>query len=60
MLVLTCKFDEGIMIGDDIRIMVVDIGNGKVKLGISAPKQVSVHRDKIYNDIKSGKPYVKS
>jgi len=60
MLVLSCKLDEGIMIGDDIRVMIVDLGNGKVKLGISAPREVAVHRDKIYNDIKSGKPYVKS
>lgn len=60
MLVLSCRLEEGIMIGDDIRIMVTDIGNGKVKIGIQADKNVPVYRDKIYQAIKSGDTHVKT
>ena len=48
MLVLTRRLNEGIVIGDDIRIKVVSVRGGKVKLGIDAPKGVSVHRDEVY------------
>ena len=58
MLVLSCKIDEGIMIGDNIRVVIIDVINGKVKLGIQADKSIPVHRDKIYQDIKNGKPNV--
>jgi carbon storage regulator len=60
MLVLSCKIDEGIMIGDNIRVVVIDVINGKVKLGIQADKSIPVHRDKIYQDIKNGKPNVET
>ena len=60
MLVLTCRTDEGFMIGDDIHVMIVDAGNGKVKIGVKAPRNVPVYRDKIYEDIKSGKLHAKS
>ena len=60
MLVLSCKIDEGIMIGDNIRVVVIDVINGKVKLGIQADKSIPVHRDKIYQDIKHGKPNVET
>ena len=60
MLVLSCKIDEGIMIGDSIRVVVIDVINGKVKLGIQADKSIPVHRDKIYQDIKNGKPNVEA
>ncbi len=48
MLVLTRKSGEGIRIGDDIRIVVVDIKDNQVKLGIDAPQTLMVHRDEIY------------
>ena len=48
MLVLTRKSGEGIRIGDDIRIVVVDIKENQVKLGIEAPQELMVHRDEIY------------
>lgn len=60
MLVLSCKIDEGIMIGDNIRVVIIDVINGKVKLGIQADKSIPVHRDKIYQDIKNGKPNVET
>lgn len=52
MLVLSRQRDETIMIGDDIEITVVDIRGDKVRLGISAPTSVSVHRKEVYDAIK--------
>lgn len=51
MLVLSRQRDETIMIGDDIEVTVVDIRGGKVRLVISAPKEVSVHRKEVYDAI---------
>ncbi|MBI41330.1 MAG: carbon storage regulator [Leptospiraceae bacterium] len=51
MLVLARKINESIMIGDDIEIVVVDIKGDQVKLGIRAPKNVSIHRTEIYQEI---------
>ena len=52
MLVLSRQRDETIMIGDDIEITVVDIRGDKVRLGISAPTKVAVHRKEVYEAIK--------
>jgi len=52
MLVLSRKKNETIVIGDDITITVVDIRGDKVRLGIDAPKEVSVHRREVYDAIK--------
>ena len=52
MLVLTRKRDQSIVIGDAIEIMVVDVGQHEVRLGISAPRQLSVHRKEVYDAIK--------
>lgn len=52
MLVLSRFPDESIMIGDDIRIMVVEVRGGKVRLGIDAPREISVHRQEVYDCIK--------
>jgi len=51
MLVLSRQRDESIMIGDEIEITVVDIRGDKVRLGINAPKSVSVHRKEVYQAI---------
>lgn len=48
MLVLARQRDETIMIGDDIEVTVVDIRGDKVRLGINAPKDVSVHRKEVW------------
>ena len=55
MLVLSRQRDETIMIGDDIEITIVDIRGDKCRLGISAPKEVSVHRKEIWLAIKAQK-----
>ncbi len=51
MLVLSRHRDESIIIGDDIVITVVDIRGDKVRLGIAAPIEVSVHRQEVYEAI---------
>ena len=48
MLALTRKKDEAIMIGDQIEIRIVDIVGDKVRIGISAPKDVKIYREEIY------------
>ena len=48
MLVLTRKVGEEIIIGDDIRIMVVAVEGEKVRIGVSAPKEVVVDRQEIH------------
>jgi carbon storage regulator len=50
-LVLTRKRNESIIIGDDVRVTVVDIRGDQVKIGIEAPRSVSVHREEIYRQI---------
>lgn len=52
MLVLTRKRDESIIIGDDIKITVVDVRGDQVKLGIEAPRSIPVHREEVYREIK--------
>src|SRR5271163_2113511 len=52
MLVLSRQRDETIMIGDNIEVTVVDIRGDKVRLGINAPKSITVHRKEIYEAIK--------
>lgn len=52
MLVLSRQRDETIMIGDDVEITVVDIRGDKVRLGITAPRNIQVHRKEVYEAIK--------
>ena len=55
MLVLSRKKDEKIIIGDNISIMVVDIRRDKVRLGIEAPRDITVHRKEVYEAIQRKK-----
>ena len=48
MLILTRKVGECVLIGDDISITVLSVRGNQVKLGVQAPKEVSVHREEIY------------
>lgn len=52
MLVLSRKKDESLMIGDNIEITIVEVEDGRVKIGISAPKSVEINRKEIYDKIK--------
>ncbi|ABR73432.1 carbon storage regulator [Actinobacillus succinogenes] len=52
MLILTRKVGETVLIGDDISITVLNIRGNQVKIGIEAPKDVTVHREEIYERIK--------
>ena len=51
MLVLSRKINEAIVIGDNVRIVVVDIRGDKVRLGVEAPRDVPVHRQEVYEAI---------
>ncbi len=55
MLVLSRQKDESIVIGDDVEITIVDIRGNKVRLGITAPKNISVHRREVYDAIQREK-----
>jgi carbon storage regulator len=48
MLILARKQGESIRIGNDIEVTILDIKEGSVRLGITAPKNVTVHREEIY------------
>ena len=51
MLVLSRQKDESIVIGDDIKVTIVDVRGDKVRLGIDAHREVSVHRIEVYEAI---------
>ncbi len=52
MLILTRRLGESIVIGDNIIVTVSDIKNGQIKLGIDAPKDVTVNREEVVKEIK--------
>lgn len=51
MLILTRRVGETLMIGDEVSVTVLEVTGNQVRLGIKAPKEVSVHREEIYNRI---------
>jgi carbon storage regulator len=51
MLILTRKKDESIIINDDIEIKIINTEDGKVRIGIDAPKNVSIYRKELYLEI---------
>lgn len=53
MLVLSRKTNESIMIGNDVEVKIVEVKGEYVKLGISAPKKIPVHRKEIYEAIQA-------
>ena len=55
MLVLSRERDESIMIGDDVEITIVDVRGDKVRLGITAPREITVHRREVYDAIQREK-----
>ena len=55
MLVLSRQKDESIVIGDNVEVTIVDIRGDKVRLGITAPREIPVHRREVYEAIQREK-----
>ncbi len=55
MLILTRRMSESVIIGDEVKVTVLGIKGNQVRLGIDAPKTVSVHREEIYQRIQQEK-----
>lgn len=54
MLILTRRVGESVVIGEDVTVTVLGVKGNQVRIGINAPKTVAVHREEIFERIKSG------
>jgi carbon storage regulator len=56
MLILTRRVGETVMIGDNVSVAIIGLKGSQIRIGITAPKDVAVHRREIYERIRSGQP----
>ena len=56
MLILSRRIGETLKIGDDINVTILEFSGGQVRVGISAPKHIPVHREEIHDRIKQEQP----
>jgi carbon storage regulator len=54
MLILTRRPQEALVIGDDVTVIVLGVHGSQVRIGVSAPKSVAVHREEVYERIRAG------
>ena len=52
MLILSRRVGESIMIGDDVRVTILGIKGGQIRVGVDAPKSISVHRQEVYERLR--------
>ena len=56
MLIITRRVNEAVMIGDDVVVTIVKVNGAQVRIGVSAPTDVTVHRGEVHDRINSGEP----
>ncbi len=56
MLILTRKANETLIVGDNVTVTILGVKGNQVRIGVNAPKEISVHREEVYNRIKAEKP----
>ena len=54
MLILTRRAGETLVIGEDVRVKVLEVKGQQVRIGVTAPREVAVHREEIYDRIRQG------
>jgi carbon storage regulator len=60
MLILTRRVGETLMVGDDVVITVLGVKGNQVRIGINAPKEISIHREEVYNRINQSQDAVQN